>query len=116
MKTMSKDSWKARKDIKMELEGRNFINGKWTATENYYSKLNPSTGKALGAFPSSGPMEVEMAIESARRTFHKWKKVSRFVRSDYMNKVAQIIERRREELATVISSDSDSPRVIGIGI
>jgi aldehyde dehydrogenase (NAD+) len=51
-------------------------------------------------------MEVKMAIESARRTFHKWRKVSRFVRSDYMNKVAQIIERRREELAKVISFET----------
>ena len=89
-----------------DFEGRNYINGKWQATEEMYTKLNPSTGKAQGAFPSSGPMEVEMAVEAARRTFSKWKKVSRFVRSDYMNEVAKIIERRREELATVISLET----------
>ena len=90
----------------MNFEGRNYINGKWKATAEMYTKLNPATGKAQGAFPLSGHMEVEMAVESARRTFHKWKKVSRFVRSDYMYKVAQIIERRREELATVISLET----------
>ena len=88
------------------MEGKNYINGKWQSAEQTYINLNPSTGVALGSFPLSGPMNVEMAIESARRTFHKWKKVSRFVRSDYMNKVAQIIEQRREELATVISLET----------
>jgi aldehyde dehydrogenase (NAD+) len=90
----------------MQFEGRNYIDGKWEATEVMYTKLNPSTGKAQGAFPSSGQMEVKDAVEAARRTFHKWKKMSRFVRSDYMNKIAQIIERRREELATVISLET----------
>jgi len=87
-------------------EGRNYINGEWRATEDMYSKLNPSTGKALGTFPKSGPKEVELAVSSARETFHKWKKVSRFVRSDYMNKVAQLIERDREKLATAISLET----------
>ena len=89
-----------------EFQGKNYINGKWQSCAETYVKLDPSTGKEQGAFPLSGPMEVEIAIESARRTFHKWKKVSRFVRSDYMYKVAQIIERRREELATVISLET----------
>ena len=90
----------------MKMEGKNYINGKWSTTETGYYNINPSTGESLGTFPSSGPMEVEIAVEVARRTFYKWKKVSRFVRSDYMNKVAQIIERRRDELATVISLET----------
>jgi aldehyde dehydrogenase (NAD+) len=108
VKTALNTSWKVPKNYhNMNLEGKNYINGKWQqATEEMYTKLNPATGKAQGVFPLSGPMEVEMAVEAARRTFHKWKKVSRFVRSDYMNKVAQIIERRREELATVISLET----------
>ena len=90
----------------MEFEGRNYINGEWRATAQMYTKINPATGKALGAFPSSGPSEVGKAVLCARKAFRKWKKVSRFVRSDYLNKVAQIIERRKEELAVVISLET----------
>ena len=86
--------------------GKNFINGKWKTASESYDKLNPATGKRLGLFPLSGPIEVETAIESARRTFHRWKKVSRFVRSDYLNRVAQLIEKRRDELATAISLET----------
>ena len=90
----------------MELEGKNYIHGKWSAGSGTYTKVNPSTGETLGFFPSSAEADVRSAVASARQTFHKWKKLSRFVRSDYMYKVAQIIERRREELATVISLET----------
>tara|TARA_Y100000310_G_scaffold55308_1_gene50718 strand:+ start:2892 stop:4484 length:1593 start_codon:yes stop_codon:yes gene_type:complete len=103
-----KSLWKAQPNNYhfMRMEGKNYINGKWSDKPDSYDNINPATGRSLGKFPRSGPMEVEMAVEVARRTFHKWRKVSRFVRSDYMYKVAQIIERRREELATVISLET----------
>jgi aldehyde dehydrogenase (NAD+) len=89
-----------------DFEGRNYINGQWETTPEMYVKINPSTGEKQGMFPESDKVMVNKAILSARRTFKKWRKVSRFVRSDYMNKVAQIIERRRDELATVISLET----------
>jgi len=89
-----------------DFEGRNYINGEWRATSGMYTKINPSTGKAQGAFPSSGPSEVSKAVLSARKAFKKWRKVSRFVRSDYLNRVAQIIERDKEKLAKIISLET----------
>jgi len=108
VKIASESLWKARPNNYhyMKMEGKNYINGKWSSTVDSYDNINPATGESLGEFPLSGHMEVEIAIEVARRTFHKWKTVSRFVRSDYMNKVAQIIERRKVELATVISLET----------
>jgi len=88
------------------MKGQNYINGKWESTPETYKNINPATGKVLGLFPDTGKEDVIRAIEHARETFLKWRKVSRFVRSDYMNNVAQIIERRREELAKVISLET----------
>lgn len=89
-----------------DFEGRNYIGGEWQATAEMYTKINPATGKAQGAFPLSGPSEVKEAILSARRAFKSWKKVSRFVRSNYMNKLATLIERDKEKLATIISLET----------
>jgi aldehyde dehydrogenase (NAD+) len=89
-----------------DFEGRNFINGEWRSTPEMYTKINPATGKAQGTFPLSGPSEVGKAVLSARRAFKSWRKVSRFVRSDYLNRVAQIIERDKEKLAKVISLET----------
>ncbi len=88
------------------MNGKNYINGMWETTKKTYSNINPSTGKVLGEFPLTQPEDVKRAVKSARDTFHKWKKVSRFVRSDYMIRVAQIIEERKEELAKVISLET----------
>ena len=89
-----------------DFEGRNYINGEWRATDQMYTKINPATGKAQGAFPLSGQNEVSKALVSARKAFLKWRKISRFTRSDYMNKVAQIIERDKKKLATIISLET----------
>ena len=105
-KTALSNLWKALGDNMGDFEGRNYINGEWRSTSEMYTKINPSTGEAQGTFPSSGPSEVSKAVLSARKAFKKWRKVSRFVRSDYMNKVAQLIERDREKLATVISLET----------
>ena len=107
MKPMLKDLWKALKDDSMrDFEGRNYVNGEWKATSEMYTKINPATGKAQGAFPLSNNSEVKQAILSARKAFKSWRKVSRFVRSDYLNKVAQIIERDKEKLAKIISLET----------
>ena len=107
MKPMLKDLWKALKDDSMrDFEGRNYVNGEWKATSEMYTKINPATGKTQGAFPLSNKSEVGQAILSARKAFKSWRKVSRFVRSDYLNKVAQIIERDKEKLAKVISLET----------
>ena len=104
---MLKDLWRALKDNSMrDFEGRNYINGEWRATADMYTKLNPATGKAQGAFPLSNKSEVEKALLSARKAFRTWRKVSRFTRSDYLNKVAQIIERDKEKLAKIISLET----------
>jgi aldehyde dehydrogenase (NAD+) len=90
----------------MVFEGRNYINGQWVSTSETYTKTDPCTKKEQGEFPASDEDTVNRAVLSARQAFKSWRKVSRFVRSDYLNKVAQIIERRREELATVISLET----------
>jgi len=89
-----------------DFEGRNYVNGEWKATADMYTKINPATGKAQGAFPLSGKSQVNQALISARSAFKSWKKMSRFVRSDYMNKVAQLIERDKKKLATIISLET----------
>ena len=58
-----------------EFEGRNYINGEWRAPDAMYTKINPATGKAQGAFPLSNKSEVQKALVSARKAFKKWKKV-----------------------------------------
>ena len=60
----------------------------------------------MGLFPDSKKPVVHDAYVAAREAFDDWRKVSRFTRSDYMYRVSQIIERRREDLAKAISLET----------
>ena len=107
MSLMSKDSWRALKEINMQFIVKNNIVGEWENKEDAtYAKQNPADFEVLGNFPMTGDNTVDRAYGAAREAFKTWRKVSRFVRSDYLNKVAQIVERRRDELATVISLET----------
>ena len=90
-------------------EGKNYINGNWdkeidgkmirnpfSKELDTYENINPATGKCLGKFPVSDKETVQYAVGVAREAFESWKRVSRFTRSDYMNRVAEIIESRKE--------------------
>ena len=91
----------------MLFTGKNYINGKWVASDSStYPKLNPSTEEVLGHFPLTNDDTVGEAVALARQKFHEWKKVSRFVRSNYMDNVARILERRKGEVAKVISLET----------
>ena len=52
-----------------DFEGRNYIDGQWRETPEMYTKINPATGKAQGAFPISGKDEVSKSVLSARKAF-----------------------------------------------
>ena len=91
----------------MKFTGKNYINGEWIGSyENTYEKANPSTQTILGNFPLTDDDEVGRTVAIARETFKSWKKQSRFVRSNYMDSVARILERRRDEVAKIISLET----------
>jgi len=69
-------------------------------------KINPSTGKSMYKFPQTSKEEVDRAIRVARNAFQSWKNVSRVKRAEYFNKVAKIVDFRKEEIAKIISLET----------
>ena len=97
-------------ELTEEVEGKNYINGSFCANESEYAStfrnINPATGETIGHFPQTSKAEVQDAIGTARSAFKTWKDVSRVERAEYMNRVALLIEERRERLAMVISLET----------
>ena len=87
--------------------GKNYINRNFSnSEEESYEKVNPSTGEVLGVFPKTSEATVNDSIAFARESFKLWKRESRVKRAELMLKVSQIVERRRDEIATVISLET----------
>ena len=93
-------------DVKM-WRGKNYINGKFLKHDGeFFDNYNPSTGESLGEFPFSTPHQVADSVSAARKAFKKWRHLSRVKRGDYFYKLCAIVERRREELAVVVSLET----------
>jgi aldehyde dehydrogenase (NAD+) len=91
-----------------DLDGSNYVDGRFVVPANTssYTKVNPANGRELGKFPQTSARDVALAVHCARKAFTSWKKLSRVNRAEYFNTIAQVIDERRDELATAISLDT----------
>jgi aldehyde dehydrogenase (NAD+) len=98
--------------------GRNFWGGLWrdlggeqeplrgNIEDHTFENINPSEEQSLGRFPKTPEAEVSAAIESARQAFEPWKNLSRIRRSEFFWELAQVLDSRKEELASVVSLET----------
>jgi acyl-CoA reductase-like NAD-dependent aldehyde dehydrogenase len=80
----------------------NFIDGSWvpSVSGHLFENRNPANHDDLvGVFQRSTQMDVERAIESARRAFATWRLVPAPRRAELLFRAAQLIAERKEELA-----------------
>jgi len=89
-------------------DGFNYYDAEFHARkpDSKFYNINPSTEKPIGEFPITSSDEVSHVCESAKKAFKEWRQVSRFKRGEYLLRVAEIVEKRKEELATAISLET----------
>ena len=90
------------------MDGINYINGVWALSEGKVSfdNINPSNETVIGKCNSTTHREVDAACEVAKKAFKSWKALSRFKRSEYLLKVAELIEQKKDRLAHAISLET----------
>ncbi|PYK17987.1 MAG: L-glutamate gamma-semialdehyde dehydrogenase [Verrucomicrobia bacterium] len=78
------------------------INGEKIWTDEIFSSVNPSQpDQIVGYAAEAGIPEAERAVAAARAAFEKWRRTSFEERSQLLERAAQILERRRFELAAL---------------
>jgi alpha-ketoglutaric semialdehyde dehydrogenase len=80
----------------------NYIDGAWVAskTDQTFENRNPADQTDLvGTFADSGPDDVQCAVSAAREAFPKWKALPAPKRGEILYRAAEILVRRKEELA-----------------
>src|SRR3974390_206176 len=90
------------------------INNKWVDAPSgkTFPTINPSTGKTIVQVWEADAADVDKAVAAARAAFEKgpWrKKFSAHQRGVLMNKLADLIEKNKEELAELESLDNGKP-------
>jgi|TARA_B110000483_G_scaffold26349_2_gene31540 aminomuconate-semialdehyde/2-hydroxymuconate-6-semialdehyde dehydrogenase len=89
----------------------NYIDGVFIkpSSGEYLDNIDPSTGKIYGQIPKSNYKDVADAIQSAKKAFPLWSKLTSADRSNHLMRVADRIEQRLEELALAESKDNGKP-------
>jgi len=75
------------------------------------TRESPAYGIAVSRYPRSTPEDVAQAIDSARATADSgvWASIAGSERARLINRVAQLIDRNREELALIESLEVGKP-------
>ncbi len=92
----------------MAQEHFNYINGKWMASSSgrTFEDLNPANKTdVLGVFPRSDARDVDEAVKAARAHFPKWRKVPAPRRADIMFRAAELLVKRKDELARLMTRE-----------
>ena len=93
------------------LQLSNFIGGEYSAPVNgaYLPLYNPATGAAYGKVPDSSSADVQAAYKAAKQAFPAWSVTPAEQRFQVLNRIAELIDERREELARAESKDQGKP-------
>jgi len=92
---------------------RLFIDGAWSDAHSgrTFDSVNPATGERLAAIHEADADDVDRAVRSARRAFDEgpWPRMPIAERCRILNRIAEIVLCRKEELARMESLDTGKP-------
>jgi len=89
----------------------NFIHGRFVnaVDEDTLQNVNPATGEMIGTIARSKKDDVEMAAQAATRARKDWAALSMLERADWLDRMADGLEQRKEEIAQLESRDTGKP-------
>ncbi|MBV9302389.1 MAG: aldehyde dehydrogenase family protein [Acidobacteriaceae bacterium] len=93
------------------------INNEWvdSVSGRTFDTVNPATGEVIAKVAEADAADVDLAVKAARKAFHSkspWRKMSASERGKLISRLADLIEKNADELATLEALDNGKPRHI----
>jgi acyl-CoA reductase-like NAD-dependent aldehyde dehydrogenase len=88
-----------------------YLGGSWVESESgaRVEATSPATGEAIGSVPEGTRADAQRAVAAANAAARQWAGLSAFDRAHACERVAAIIEERRDDLARVLTLDQGKP-------
>src|SRR6202162_857926 len=88
-----------------------FIDGKWTESEagELFEATSPATGDVIASVPKGTRADAKRAVEAAHKARSAMAALKGFERSRRLYRIAEAIEKRREELGRLLTLDQGKP-------
>jgi aldehyde dehydrogenase (NAD+) len=108
------------KDLPVQIkQTKMLINGIWqnSASGKTFETLNPATGEVIANVAEGDKADVDKAVIAARKAFEKgpWRKMDARERGRIMLRLADLVEKNKEELAKLESLDNGKPLADAMG-
>ena len=89
----------------------NFIGGVFVEAHDgrTLANINPATGEEIGRIARSNKADVEAAVQASRLAQNEWSALTLLERADWLDRLADGLEQRKEELAQRESKDTGKP-------
>jgi len=90
---------------------KNYVDGKLTAPQkgNFIDVFRPAFGDVFAQVPDSSSEDIELAVKSAQKAFPVWSNTPVQQRSNFMLKLADLMERDLKKLAEAECTDTGKP-------
>ncbi len=99
----------AESKLMLEKEFKLLIGGEWREIGEKVAITNPYDDSVVAEVYFAGEEEMREAIDKAAAAFEETKKLPSYVRSKILRDIANGIEKRKDELARVITLESGKP-------
>ncbi len=93
-------------------DARNFyIDGEWVAPSkpSDFEVIDPSNEEPFAAISLGSEADTNAAVSAARQAFDSWSQTPSEERLEYIKKIAEIYERRNDEMGVAISQEMGAP-------
>jgi aldehyde dehydrogenase (NAD+) len=89
-----------------------FIGGQWqeSAGSGSIDVINPATEEPFATIPAGAAADVDRAVSAAAKALEGWSQSSLDERSAVLGRIADLIERRAEEITRIIVSEVGQPK------
>ena len=91
------------------IQVQNYINGEFTTTKDTIDDISPATGEIIAKIPKSGSKEVSNAVDAADMARVSWSELSSEKRADWLDKIADALESKSDDIASLESQDTGKP-------
>lgn len=92
-----------------------YLNGEMVLTATTSEVVNPATGEVLGLISTTDRARLAQAISDGDVAYRRWRRLTGLERGAFLNRIADLLECRRDELARTITLENGKPLTQSLG-
>jgi succinate-semialdehyde dehydrogenase / glutarate-semialdehyde dehydrogenase len=92
-----------------------YLNGEFVTTDQHFSVRNPATAQVIAQMSAVDRPRLKRAIQDAHAAFAGWRALTAKARGEFLHKIANELERRRDDIARTMTLEAGKPLAQSLG-